>query len=396
MPSLFAKMTGALFVSTFFLTHGDFASAQSPQPAEQKWTNGLPDDPDHFPIAVWLQAPRNASKYKEIGINLFVGLWEGPTEAQLKELEKAGMPVICDQNELALANLDRKIIVGWMHGDEPDNAQLKPTGKGYDPPILPSVIQTDYQRIQKADPTRPILLNLGQSVVLDKWVGRGTRTNHPEDYPEYVKGADIVSFDIYPATHSDPAVLGQLWMVAEGVDRLRKWTDDKKNVWTCIETTRISNKNVKPTPHQVEAEVWMSIIHGSRGLIYFAHTFVPQTIETGLLADKEMVAAVKQINAQVTSLAAVINSPAPKATAMVQSSDPKTPISSMTREYKGDTYIFAVAMRDHPTTATFKLAGIKDASVEVIGTDRKIPVTKGHFQDDFQPYDVRLYKITKN
>jgi len=55
---------------------------------------------------------------------------------------------------------------------------------------LPAKIVEDYHKLQKADPSRPVLLNLGQGVARDKSVGRGTRTNHPEDYPEYVKGCD--------------------------------------------------------------------------------------------------------------------------------------------------------------------------------------------------------------
>ena len=43
-----------------------------------------------------------------------------------------------------------------------------------------------------------MLLNLGQGVAFDNYIGRGVRRNHPEDYPEYVKGCDIASFDIYP------------------------------------------------------------------------------------------------------------------------------------------------------------------------------------------------------
>ena len=42
---------------------------------------------------------------------------------------------------------------------------------------------------------------------------RGRRSNHPEDYPEYLKGCDIASFDIYPANHGSKAVAGNLWYV---------------------------------------------------------------------------------------------------------------------------------------------------------------------------------------
>src|SRR6266404_7273348 len=57
-------------------------------PLQTQWTNGLRTDPGFFPIGVWLQSPRNAAKYKAAGINLYVALWRGPTEAQLAELRK--------------------------------------------------------------------------------------------------------------------------------------------------------------------------------------------------------------------------------------------------------------------------------------------------------------------
>src|SRR2546422_571801 len=80
-----------------------------------------------------------------------------------------------------------------------DNAQPKPGG-GYGDPIPPSKIIADYERIKAADPTRPVLLNLGQGVANDEWRGRGP---HPQDYREYVKGGDIISFDVYPVVGID-------------------------------------------------------------------------------------------------------------------------------------------------------------------------------------------------
>lgn len=43
-----------------------------------QWTQGPSTDPSFFPIGVWLQAPSNATRFKEAGINVFVGRWEGP------------------------------------------------------------------------------------------------------------------------------------------------------------------------------------------------------------------------------------------------------------------------------------------------------------------------------
>jgi len=274
-----------------------------------QWDNGPSKNDAFFPITVWLQNPQKAPLYKAAGFNTFVGLWKGPTETQLSQLKQAGMKVICSQNAVALKHLDDPTIIGWMHGDEPDNAQSLGDGKGYGPPITPEKIIADYQSIRERDPSRPVMLNLGQGVAYDKWIGRGNRTNHPEDYPLYINGSDIVSFDIYPVVHPHPDVAGKLWYVAHGVQRLKNWSLDKKIVWNCIECTRISSDTAKPTPHQVRCEVWMSLIHGSMGLIYFVHEWKPAFNESALLSDPEMLAAVTNINAQIHELATVLNTP---------------------------------------------------------------------------------------
>lgn len=358
------------------------------------WKNGPPHDASFFPIAVWLQAPANAPRYKDAGINVYVGLWKGPTEQQLAELKKHKMLLICDQNAVALKHKNDPTIIGWMHGDEPDNAQEKKGGKGYGPPILPSKIVADYKKIQQADPSRPILLNLGQGVAWDNYIGRGVRRNHPEDYPQYVQGSDIVSFDIYPACHEDKAVAGKLWFVGDGVSRLRKWSDDKKIVWNCIECTHIGNPKAKATPQQIKCEVWMSLVRGSRGLIYFVHQFKPKFIEAGLLAEPDNLAMVRKVNRQIHDLAPVLNSPTIKDGATVKSSSDKAVIEVMTKHHDGSTYLFAVNLRDTPTTAAFQLAGSKgQAKAEVLGESRKVDVKDGQFQDTFKAWDVHLYKL---
>jgi hypothetical protein len=367
--------------------------ADAPANPYAQWQNGPPHSADFFPIAVWLQNPRNAEKYKQAGINTYVGLWRGPTDEQLAELKNVGMKVICRQNRTALKHVDDPTIIGWMHGDEPDNAQSLGQGKGYGPPILPRKIIDDYGNIRAKDPTRPVLLNLGQGVAWDGYYGRGVRTNHPEDYAEYVKGCDIASFDIYPVVHERQQIAGKLWYVANGVERLVNWTDDKKPVWNCIECTRISNPNTKATPHQVKCEVWMSLIHGSMGLIYFVHEWQPRFNESALLSDPEMISAVTAINHQITELAPVLNSPTIEKAASVTSSNEAVPVAIMSKKHNGVTYLFAVAMRVDKTTATFTLRNAGSIkTVEVIGENRTIPVKDGVFKDSFETWDVHLYR----
>jgi len=363
-----------------------------------QWRNGPGADPGYFPIAVWLQGPENATRYQAAGINLYVGLWQGPTAEQLAALKAANMPVICEQNELGLQQADGSTIVGWMHGDEPDNAQAVTdpnTGEqGYGPCIPPERIVADYERMRAADPTRPIMLNLGQGVANDEWIGRGSGAKL-DDHLTYVRGGDIISFDVYPVVGiSKPDGENYLWYVAKGVSRLREWSGGHRIIWNCLECTHIGEADKKATPHQVRAETWMGLIHGSTGLIYFVHQFAPEFKEWALLDDPEMLAAVTATNQQIKELAPVLNSPTIPDGATVDWSPPGVPIACMVKHYQGATYLFAVGMRNGTATGTFSVKDVPaQATAEVLGEGRTIKVANGTFADTFAAYDVHLYRI---
>jgi hypothetical protein len=394
MKSLFASSFLAALTCAVLLSEWKPVGAEAPAPVGYHlWENGPPTDPDYFPIGVWLQDPKNAKRYRALGINLYIGLWQGPTKDQLNQLKINKMPVICPQNEVGLEFRDRSTIIGWMHEDEPDNAQSRGNGVGYGPPIPPGEIQQGYVRMREADPTRPIFLNLGQGVAWDEWHGRGVRTNHPEDYPEYLKGCDIASFDIYPVASTNEPVQGNLWYVGEGVRRLNEWSQGSKPVWAVIETTNIKGPN-RPTPAQVRSEVWMALIHGSRGICYFAHSFSPTFNETALLDDPEMAEGVRAINSTVSSLAPVLNSPTVGDRIAIESSSDRVPVIGLVKQWRGDLYLFAVSMRGEPTKALFTLQGeTSGQEVEVLEEGRMLPIEANKFEDSFEGYAVHLYKI---
>ncbi len=352
------------------------------------------DDPAFFPLAVWLQNPANARTYRDAGINTYVGLWGGPTAAQLAELKRAGLFVVAEQNDIALSSPDKDIIIAWMHGDEPDNAQPLPFKLGYGQPIPPDEVVADYDEMKRRDPTRPVFLNLGQGVAWDGWYGRGARSGHPEDYPHYVKGGDIVSFDIYPVVSPHPEVAGKLEFVARGVARLRGWTGPEQIVWTCIEASRIGNTERKPSPEQIRAEVWMALVHGSKGLIYFVHQFQPNFVEASLLQDRELFDAIAGINKQILDLAPVLNSPSIDDSVEIETEAGSSAVAAMVKRHDGVLYLFAVAMSDRGAKATFSLRQAEQSNVDVIGEGRSITLSsEATFKDTFEPYAVHLYRI---
>jgi hypothetical protein len=144
----------------------------------------------------------------------------------------------------------------------------------------------------------------------------------------------------------------------------------------------------------VKAEVWMSLIHGSTGIIYFAHRFKPTQNDRALLEDPTMLSAVTDINRCITALAPVLNSPTIEKGATATSSNPRTSVACMVKKVDGETYLFAVNMRGFDTTATFDVRDLPaNASASVLDENRSITVTSGRFSDPFTPYAVHLYRI---
>lgn len=358
-----------------------------------KWISGPGTDENYFPIAVWLQSANKIDAYKTIGINVQAGLYLGPTAQQLSDYTAGQLPVYCSQDSTGLTDTNSSIIQAWTLQDEPDNAQSDGNG-GYGPPITPAVIVGQYNTIKANDSTRPIFLNLGQGVAWDGWWGRGTRTNHPEDYAQYAQGADILSYDIYPKNINASDVKDKIWLVAYGVDRLRLWSNYSKPVWAVVETTHCGSEGNGPSAEDVKAEVWMAIIHGARGIMYFCHVFSPSFIEAGLLADSNMSSSVSAINMQITSLAPILNTQSVGNGVTTLSSNSSIPVDTMLKRHGGYTYLFAVSMRAGNTTATFTMRDFPSAATaEVLGESRSISVSSGVLVDTFSDFEVHIYKI---
>jgi hypothetical protein len=355
----------------------------------RKWTHGPPPDPGFFPVAVWLQDPALAADYRKIGVNLFIGLWRGPREDQLAALAKAGIPAIAALRDTVLNSPHAGGIVGWMHMDEPDNAQAR-KGVGWGPCILPPAIIEGYGKMAATDPSRPVYLNLGQGVINEKWVGRGEVCgHHDEHYAEYIRGADIVSYDVYPVNSKLP-----LWYPGAGVARLREWANYSKPVWTWIETTSIQGDVPKPTPAEIRAEVWLAIIHGAMGVGYFCHQFKPSEDAARPLHDSETRQALAAINGQIASLARVLNEKSVANGVKVESSNAGSPIDWLLKRQGGATYLFAAGARPGgETTATFRLRDMGSATAEVLGESRTVRVRGGVFRDRFANHEVHIYRI---
>lgn len=370
----------------------------------KQWPQGPSSDPNYFPIGVWLQSPSDASTYLQAGVNVYIGLWQGPTETQLNSLAAAGMQTICTPNDIAMEyrnftlNNGRPLIIGYLQIDEPDNCRWNPLGY-YDPPISTTVVQDEYQTLKSIDPNRPVFLNLGQGIGHDSgtWTGQGGYIVPDRDYPEYILGSDIISFDIYPMDCSRTQTCGDAWRVALGIDRLHAYAPAGHIVWNFVETSDICANGMQATLEEIRAEVWMSIIHGSKGITYFIHgkTSVSDFDPRAILRPEnaERLAGFTQINNQVHSLAAVIHSTTRNDLVRIETIEGDNPVDFAAKVDQNATYILAVGMREGQAVKQFQLRSVPDLPVEVLGEGRTLSLTNGSFTDTFSGYQAHLYKL---
>lgn len=341
-----------------------------------------------FPIGVWLQSPNRAVNYKAIGINTFVGLYEGPTEEQLAALARQHMFAVAGQNDLALKSVNRHVIKAWMQDDEPDNAQ--PIGPGLYGTCVPAIeVARRTQEMKARDPTRPVMINFGQGVANEFWHGRGSCNGDQGYYDIAIQGADVLSYDIYPVGSTTPQVKGRLEYVARGVTNLAKRAADGQSVWMALETTALDPTR-RPTAAEVRAEIWMALIHGATGIFYFVHEFKPTFREDAIFRYPDIVEEVTRTNQLILSLSPALKSPSVSGVISISS---QVPIATMVKVYKGNTYIFAVAMQNSPSTARITVKNVHQTSARVIGEGRSVSLAQGSFEDQFEGYGVHLYHI---
>jgi len=159
-----------------------------------------------------------------------------------------------------------------------------------------------------------------------------------------------------------------------------------------IVCTRIGATNGKPTPAQVKAEVWMSIVHGSMGIGYFVHQFTPTEDDHALLDDPAMKAAVTAINGQLKDLAPALNTP-PITNAVKAAVTGGGKVDYLVKRSGKTLYVLAVSMGAAAGSATFTVQRGPASKVTVLGEGRTVPLASGAFQDAFAGYAVHLYAV---
>ena len=404
------------------------AAGKSPAANPAKPFPGNPlCNPDFVPVFVNVQNLTEAPIYAAAGINCYDSIddiVEQPADPRqfaanaetLKKLRDCGIYLVADQSVWGRLK-DNPAIVGWVSPvDEPDNIQDKS-----DKAMPLDAYLAQSKTIKEFDPAKPYFVCFGQGLINDLFKGRGIDRS---EYPKYMAPVDFIQYDVYPITNSKREDGEKhLELVGQGVSRIREWTDNKKPVMCWIETTHINDAKHAPTPSQTACEVWITMVHGARGVGYFCHDFTaPKELgrARALSRDKDMLAQLKVTNAKLQKLARIISAPlaaepaeakvappaagaaagkvifstknvtAPAAPAPASGPAPPPGLAA-TEKYLA---VLAVNVLGDAAKATIPVAGLKKGTkVEVLEESRTVTADDGSLTDDFAPYQEHVYKI---
>lgn len=421
--------------------HFNSPSYTGPSPAYwSRWSAGPPTSASFFPIGAFQQNIETTfaliAGYADLGdamqqhgYTMAVGTWDWLSTSFAQTAVDRGLYLIgpLPTSLAAYTTAQKARIVGWDLEDEPDGRSSS------DASLNPTPIKALYDSAKVTDPTRPMFINFTKPMGGGAWAGPsgGLETGTVEgDLVRYQTACDITCLDWYFWVDSwtppeDRGAWGYGWACDNQRQKARQ-VDPAKPVWMFVETDEPFTEAAsgKITPAQFEAACWNALIHGARGLVHFQHDF--KTIASGSADDEAqyaifdstqedlsaMRAKVAAVNARITGLAPVLNSPElgavssttgrESAAAYVtvgSSAGSNVPIDVMVRRYGGQTYLFAQAsgVSGFPlsaaTTGTFTWVGSGPPSAPITVRDESRTVTPsgGVWTDTFTAYQVHIY-----
>jgi hypothetical protein len=258
-----------------------------------------------FPIGVFSQPEQSFAKWKTRGINTILETPQGHDPVSWdRAAQAAGLKIIRRPLADPKADIGRKDLLAWSHWDEPDAA-------GRAPEWTPGFEKT-AKEWRSIDPKRSIFINFAGPDL--SWFTTRTdsySTNYASFYPRLIATADWIANDLYPSggwlNQAHQSRRGDVTLVTEPLKILKGMT--KKPLFAFIETSEVEKGNIPgarcPTANEVRAQIWLTLIHGVRGLFYF-----PAVVGKGGFqfdgTPPEIVSEITRQNALITQLAPVL------------------------------------------------------------------------------------------
>ena len=323
-----------------------------PKAAAAGWT-----DPSFFPLGVFFGRPAHAAQLKSMGINTYQAVEHND---QLSVATSKGMFCIV-QDQFSAAEIgDDPNVVGLFAYDECD---IGLGCGGADTNENLTNMQQQVSALRSRKDGRFINANYSKGV-LDTFWAKGTMD-------DFMSVVDVASVDNYAYTspHTGTAIKQSPHWPADTpttrsatygwlVDRMRAYQTPPggKPNWMFVETampylTETGARSI--VPEEIEGACWSAIIHEARGIMFFQHNNDGVNGAYSLVdCSEERKKKIRESNARITSLAAVINTQS-------YAWDFGPGVDTMLKAKGGSAYVFAeIALTTEPGPRTFALPGV--------------------------------------
>lgn len=326
----------------------------------------------------------NIAKDKSVGLNTYVWFADTSTPGFIRQARDAGMWLIVNRSEGGTRVGSETF--GRLLDDEVDMTQ--------GPNACPGTVNAAKASLPNDGRAR--YANYGKGVLIWGATGLGGHNNRTSAC--FVNAQDITSADLYwfsDPFESDHPQSGNAWGYGWNIRRQRMLDarDGKQTPqWGFIEVTDAMGAGA-PTPAEIRAGVWHMLIAGARGIIYFQHKFKPPCDthhalrETSSACYGATITAVRSLNAQIKSLATVLNSPFVTSGHSASSS-----VEHMVKWDGRNFYVFIAARTGGQ--ASFSIPCVGNAKATVLGEGRRLRVSRGSFADGFGDRNAaHIYRI---
>lgn len=366
-------------------------------------------DPSFFPVMVWYGSPGNDAQLKfdkGLGINTYV---HGNPDSPSAAIEANGMFTLFTPRD---APADWAQQVGNLLDDEVDGRYDAATGLSHMRALAAQYDATKTGRFTYANWTSGIISYDVLMTLSTDYYGTAD-VNSVDQYFYAVPQCDWGDNQLRWRTPAgqNPIVgsncrtassYGKIMSLQQEVNEAR---GEQRPLWalpTVVSTGGSTGGYRQLSPEQVMAQVWASVIHEARGIVWFSQSPDQQHVNDCITGDafqdarvhsapclSEQVAAVGVVNAEIKALASIINT---------QSYiwDFGEGTDTMLKSKDGSAYIFAMTDDSGVGERTFTLpAGIEGSAVEVLNENRFLEIRDGKFTDVFpNEYTHHVYRIT--
>ena len=324
-------------------------------------TNGEnPGSNTFFPLGIYHVNPEDYRKVKEAGFNVVQAFIseESLKAAQKNDLFLLGVlyPGMKLKHDYLLDKISKfkneRRILAWYLFDEPDIWKVEP-----------EEIKNACDVLRGIDNLRPIYLTVSPK----------------GDIGDYIKSIDILGVDRYPVPEDDLAA------VYDSVKSAKSAAGHDKRVWAIIQAFK-KPKRRPPTPVELRAMAYMSVIGGADGVLYYAYSDPGWKLSDNMQLWDE----IKNVNSELSSLSGLLLF-GKDITSEAHSDSAGLKLRYL--EFRSNRMLLAVNSNDIPakTKIKFKKGLVKE--VEDILGKRVLKVSGDAIEDTFAGYAVKVYTV---